>query len=317
MAEPASNNEAMASVQAADQSMGFTSVNGTPRGAAIPAAPTPPEITFPTFQAVNAKAVVDGASASVSTAAQGIPPAPPPQVAAVTQSAALSGTPQPTKLSSELDDAANYGTRSRNRAGNARPNYAEDQEMDFEYSSKKKSTTEPAASSVASQNATDAKRAQLVSGSGTPSSANGTTNKESTPSATLNPSKKRKAAAPPVMPTQTPPATNWPMPAASRKVAAVSTIAAVSTVARETNVMTFSKHKSCLNKKGELVADDGSKLSVNGKPWRSPDKNCKVLLFEIAAYPASSDKAIQNANISQITCTWCASLPEIRTIYAG
>ena len=36
-------------------------------------------------------------------------------------------------------------------------------------------------------------------------------------------------------------------------------------LARETNMLTFLRSKSCLNAKGELVADDGTKLNVNGK----------------------------------------------------
>lgn len=34
--------------------------------------------------------------------------------------------------------------------------------------------------------------------------------------------------------------------------------------------MSFGKSRSCLNKKGELVADDGTKLNVNGKLVFSP-----------------------------------------------
>jgi hypothetical protein len=239
-------------------------------------------MSIPTFQAVNAKPFAENASTSMSTAAQGTKadPTPPPKGAAVTQSdhqAQTSSEPsQPAKASSQFDgldgamsaDGATYGTRSRNRTGNARPNYAEDQDMDFEYSAASTKKKAPASESatLGSQNNADAKRArefaQLLgtSNDGTPPSGNGAGSKELTPGATSGLSKKRKAVGPPATLTETPPATNSPAPSASRKVAAPSTMA------RETNVMTFTKHKYCLNKKGELIADDGTKLSVNGKP---------------------------------------------------
>jgi hypothetical protein len=94
------------------------------------------------------------------------------------------------------------------------------------------------------------------------------TAKESTPAnatSTATSSKKRKAAAAAVPSAQGALATSsTPPPAAARKPVIAS--AATSVIpARESNVMTFSKHRSCLNKKGELIADDGTKLNVNGK----------------------------------------------------
>lgn len=281
MAEQASNEATAHASQMADQN----TIDSAPgQDAGLISAPTAPEMSIPTFQAINAKAVVGNASTSVNTADQGRnAPGPPPQGTAVTQPAprkAQSPTelPLPTIPPPQLDgtdDAmavdATYGTRSRNKTGNARPNYAEDQEMDFEYSSSTTTKKKPAAESAdPTQSTSEVKRARefahLIGGSteGTPSSAHDPANKESTP--VSNPSKKRKAAGPPVMSAQLPPAANSPLPSASRKVAAQPS------TARETNVMTFTKHKSCLNKKGELTADDGTKLSANGKSWRSPDK---------------------------------------------
>ena len=49
------------------------------------------------------------------------------------------------------------------------------------------------------------------------------------------------------------------------------------------------KHKSCLNKKGELVADDGTKLAINGKS----DPN--ISFFEIPTYPASCETTFASA----------------------
>lgn len=233
----------------------------------------PPQMAPAGFQAVNSPSVADK-----STSAADPQPGQPPKPAAVTQSApqtaqTSSGTSQPLNASPSADvsggnmaeTAATYGTRSRNRTGNARPNYAEtDQDMEVDYSSaattvpKKKTTTE---ATQPSQNSAESKRAQdfnrLVDGtSGAASHVNSPGPKESTPTAPTN-SKKRKAGAAPAN-TQTPAMSNSPVPAATRKPAAPANMA------RETNIMTFTKHKACLNKKGELVADDGTKLAVNG-----------------------------------------------------
>lgn len=237
------------------------------------------------FQAINSRAVAENASTSMSTAAS------PPNGAAVAQEASQTAqdseapnSHQDPSHMEDLDgsmaaDVATYGTRSRNRTGNARPNYAEDQDtMDFELSSaaaatkKKPTAKDAAAADSATHNAAEAKRAQefarLIAVNGNGASGNGDGTKESTPGASgvaSSVSKKRKAAggAPAVL-TQTPPPSNSPAPTASRKLAPPST------VARETNVMTFTKHRSCLNKRGELVADDGTKLSVNGKQAANP-----------------------------------------------
>ena len=292
MAEPASTPSPPRVPDPTPGSPGNAPHDETP--AAAPST-DPQELDIPTWSAVNtqpAVTVTENASPPAAPAVQhsdkASDPAPPPAVAAVAQPAPQTAqTPsepsQPAKTPLQPDgldgamsaDVATYGTRSRNRTGNARPNYAEDQEMDFEMTAsaatkKKLSATDAAAGAASStpQTASEAKRARdlLFSGSGTatPTGVNGVNGKESTPGAASNPSKKRKAAGPPAttLMQQTPPASNSPAPSAARKVGASS-----STV-RETNVMTFTKHKACLNKKGELLADDGTKLSVNGKPDR-------------------------------------------------
>ena len=85
--------------------------------------------------------------------------------------------------------------------------------------------------------------------------------KDSTPVAAASVSKKRKAAGGMPQHLQTPPVSASPAAVVMRRPAT----AASSASARESNVTTFMKHKSCLNKKGELVADDGTKLAINGK----------------------------------------------------
>lgn len=221
------------------------------------------------FQAINtSRAPSENARlASPAAASQQHSGTPPSSVVA---RGSASQTPQthPSKLSSQVDanldtvmTDSTYGTRSRNRT-NARPNYAEDQDMDFEFSSAATTTTKkkPADASTA-QDASQAKRAPEQA-SFTAVNSNGTpTAKESSGNTGAGTgTKKRKAAgAPAAALQQTPGATSTPPP--SRKPTASTT----STLARETNVMTFSKHRNCLNKKGELIADDGTKLSVNGK----------------------------------------------------
>lgn len=264
-------NEVVASLsQAADQLDGPAGADSTPSHPNSP----PTEKKSSGFQPVNFGAVAENLTVMEGADAQNGPPSKP---APVTQDApqtaqTSSAASQPLDSSTSADGAggnmtetaATYGTRSRNRTGNARPNYAEDQEMEIDYSSaattatKKKPTSD---AMPASQAAADSKRAQefnrLVAGmNGATPHSDSPGPKESTPTAPTN-SKKRKAATAP-MSTQTPPVSNSPAPTATRKPAA-----SLST-ARETNIMTFTKHKSCLNKKGELVADDGTKLCVNG-----------------------------------------------------
>jgi len=167
-----------------------------------------------------------------------------------------------------MADAATYGTRSRNRGGNARPNYAEDQEMDLDLSST--ATTKKKGSGGQAPALLNPEAVERVATPTQFTPVNSKTAKESTPSAaapaaaTSHISKKRKAAGAVPNHSHTPPASATPAPAsaASRK----STTLGSSSLTRETNMMTFTKHRSCLNKKGELIADDGTKLAVNGKP---------------------------------------------------
>lgn len=254
---------------------------GTPNGgfrpgaasrASSPGSRMSPAAPPGSFQAINtSRAPSENARlASPAAASQHHSGTPPSSVVA---HGSASQTPQthPSKLSSQVDANldtvmadSTYGTRSRNRT-NTRPNYAEDQDMDFEFSSaatttttKKKAADAPAS---AAQDASQPKRAPeqasftAVNSNGTP-----TAKEPSGNTGAGTGTKKRKAAgAPAAALQQTSGATSTPPP--TRKPTASTS----STLARETNVMTFSKHRNCLNKKGELIADDGTKLSVNGK----------------------------------------------------
>ena len=235
------------------------------------------------FQAINTRAVAENATSSTAQSGEVSKPTPPPKGTAVTPEATqTSSDAQASKNASQADDLdaamandnSTYGTRSRNRTGNARPNYAEDQDMDFElaapttgaHATKKKAANEPAVSGAEAKRVQEFKGLLSVNGNA-PANANGAGAKESTPGShgvASAVSKKRKATAASTALTQTPPASNSPAPAVARKATAPSAMA------RETNVMTFSKHRSCLNKKGELIADDGTKLCVNGKPNLHP-----------------------------------------------
>ena len=151
--------------------------------------------------------------------------------------------------------------------------------MDFEYSSaattKKKN---PGAQPSNAANVDDLKgsddRARSV---GTSSN----TAKESTPGtpAPVAPtSKKRKAAGLVPQQAQTPPVASASASIGNRKPIATGN----SAMARETNMLTFTKHRHRLNKKGELIADDGSKLSVNGESLII----MLLLKLDFEAYPA-------------------------------
>ena len=313
-------NEVMATLsQAADR------LDGAADSASSVSSP-PHEMTPSGFQAVNAGATAEKPKPAGDADVHSVTP---PKSASVSQKApqtaqTSSGPSQALNPSLQADGldgtmtetaAATYGTRSRNRTGNARPNYAEDQEMEIDYSSAATTTTKkkaPADTMPASQNASEAKRAQdlsrLVPGgvNGTASHADTPGPKEATPTASGNSKKRKAVAAPPS--TQTPPVSNSPLPGATRKPTAASAMA------RETNIMTFTKHKSCLNKKGELIADDGTKLCVNG----TSSAPVRDLLFEVAAYPALSgrrdtkaktNKSLYRSRVPCLRTAWRSILP--------
>lgn len=96
--------------------------------------------------------------------------------------------------------------------------------------------------------------------------------------------KKRKAGGAFPQHSQTPPSTSSPAPTGARK----PTNAAPSATARETNVMTFGKSNACLNKRGELVADDGTRLCVNGEFLASPEAIVKLHAVPRLRQPAKT-----------------------------
>lgn len=215
------------------------------------------------FQAINRSngAHSDSGRQSRDTSARGTPQA---DATVPNLKASEATATNASKATEQVDSSGSYGTRSR-RGGKERLNYAEDQDADFDFTSAATTTSykKGASATANAQSTADAKRAkesaQSVTTNGAHSSANNQTAKDLAPGATTNP-KKRKAAgtATPTNTTSTPPVVAALAAANMRKQPPAS-------LARETNMLSFSRSKSCLNKKGELVADDGTKLNVNGK----------------------------------------------------
>lgn len=168
-------------------------------------------------------------------------------------------------------EAATYGTRSRNKGGNARPNYADDRELDLEIEAAGRiQKTKPKKTGVPSSNASGVQEeylkvaapAQNGFAAVNTAAINGvapipgmSTFSTQPPTA---PSKKRKqpggstAAPSPAAPAQTAPKTRGVPSNASR-------------LHLETNMLSFSRCRARLNAKKQLVADDGTALSADGE----------------------------------------------------
>ena len=188
-------------------------------------------------------------------------------------------------LTSGTSPAAPYGTRSRNRSGTNRPNYAEDKEIDAEFeivTSLKEGRKAIRGVDALQATLVDAGKPgnstrkvpgpetdQVIAGQphfrepipGTSTfSANFTTTAAGSQS-----SKKRKANGAPATSHLQPPIqffNHGTIPAVTRR----ASIAAQGLVAsRETNMLSFDDCGSRLNKEKKLIADDGTVLEVNGK----------------------------------------------------
>jgi len=222
-----------------------------------------PNASFQAINRMNTSQNDSGRSSRVASA----PGTPKADDSATASKQPAPAPPDTLKASAQPES---YGTRSR-RTGKERLNYAEDQDADFDFTSAATTTSykKNASSATNAQATTDAKRAkessQSVITNGAHSSANHQTiAKDPAPGATsasTNP-KKRKAAG------AATPTGSASTPLGGAAIAATNMRKQLSSalpLARETNMLTFSRSKSCLNPKGELVADDGTKLNVNGK----------------------------------------------------
>jgi hypothetical protein len=208
----------------------------------------------------------------------------PDSVAAVSQPMSASNSNSSNlslKDAAAISSAAPYGTRSRNRTGSSRPNYAEDKELDAEFeippttkdhSGRKARATDVSASeggkSTNSTRKGAAPEGEQISAAQShykdPIPGTSTFSANPTPGAVATQSsKKRKAASQST--------TSQAQQASSQSTLPVQTVTRrasmavqVATGFRETNMLTFENCAGRLKGK-KLVADDGTVLQVNGK----------------------------------------------------
>lgn len=188
----------------------------------------------------------------------------------------------PSSKESEENGAAPYGTRSRNRPGRSRPNYAEDAEMDFETtvaSANGNVSDPPSHESVAAESA----QASGVGGkkgsaaaSGNASWGNSGPNPKDNPatpnipgaSASTTATNQASTAQPATKRRKNAAATNGTHASASAPSQAGAKrggqVMPAASSARESNMMTFEKTGAML-KNGHMEADDGQTVSINGK----------------------------------------------------
>ncbi len=252
----------------------------------------------PAPQARPASKINDSASTSIPLCVPSNSPRPqshpPPESMAKT--ALLESQPMTTSSSSsslppdqQMDTAgaSPYGTRSRNRTGNPRPNYAEDRELDMEYEWTSYRKSQSAVSSTMPSNLQSGESDKASAGNTRRSSTtapNGLapSNKATIPNTQNNnipgmssfsvhpdynvaaaasvPTRKRKAPGSGLVASYTPPnATQAPASAVSRRHGVPPQPSRL----RPTNLMTF-EGSQCYLKNGKLKADDSTVLAVNG-----------------------------------------------------
>jgi len=184
------------------------------------------------------------------------------------------------KDSAGSGSAAPYGTRSRNRTGASRPNYAEDKELDAEFEitattkepSGRKARATDAGASEGGKSTNSTRKGAAPEGEQNSTVQNhykdpipGTSTFSANPAAgsgTTQTSKKRKAASQSTssQAQQASSHTNLPAQTVTRRA---SMAVQVATGFRETNMLTFENCAGRLKGK-KLVADDGTILQVNG-----------------------------------------------------
>jgi hypothetical protein len=188
-----------------------------------------------------------------------------------------SGAPKDA-LDGNGDLGAGYGTRSRNRSGQSRPNYAEDKDIendvyDFYNESKdgdvKRASRHAAAAAngeVTAANTTSSRKATTIATDDSKATAasngvketNATTTSTNSTSTTTQPSRKRKATAA----TGASQANGGSTTVATRRGAQATQ--STGTAWPETNLLTFENCKA-RPQNGRMVADDGTVLEANGE----------------------------------------------------
>ena len=213
-----------------------------------------------------------------------------------------SAPPAQTTTAMETSGPSPYGTRSRNRNGNSRPNYAEDRELDMDYELNTGKRPQASSGLLSSNNSqagetnqfstVNTRRSSLTGLGVGPGKSTATvpTSKDYIPgmsSFSLNPdvnpappppSKKRKApgggtnASTPSL--DVPPVAGYVPPRRTTSTTAAAKI-------RETNMLSFESCQGHL-KNGKLKADDGTLLGLNGM-WlpKSSDFVCMDSLIDI------------------------------------
>ncbi|KAF2831236.1 hypothetical protein CC86DRAFT_314449 [Ophiobolus disseminans] len=210
---------------------------------------------------------------------------------------------QSSSKDSEENGAAPYGTRSRNRPGRSRPNYAEDTEMDFEMTaaSTNGNTSEPPSRDSAATENGQSSGVSGKRGSG-PAQGNASWGNSGPNPKDNNPAAANISGASSVTATNTP-STAQPTTSKRRKNAASTNgthhaaaapsqpgpkrgnqIMVAAHSARETNMLTFEISGAML-KNGHMEADDGQTVSINDQvylvcePPGEPYYLCRVMEF--------------------------------------
>ncbi len=203
------------------------------------------------------------------------------QSATASGSTSTVGTPKDATAGA-FGPAIPYGTRSRNRTGAARPNYAEDKELDTEFdftsTPKEASGRKPAKATDAGTTATNPRKNAVPEPDLTTAVLNhykdpipGTSTFSANPTVSGGPhhSKKRKAThekgshhpspAPHISTTNT----------SSRKASTAGIAEQPTSSLSDSNMLSFEGCGAHL-KDGKLEADDGTVLQVNGKQPQNP-----------------------------------------------
>lgn len=235
---------------------------------------------------------IDQNMATVATAHP--PPSAPPVQAASEQpqatSLSTSAAPNNSDKEATVVGPSPYGTRSRNRPGTSRINYAEDVEMDFELAqpppkaSSNKSTVTSARASKSppdddASNKTATAHTSAWSSTQKDSSIPGTSTFSANPNSTAThaPPRKRKAAGAATAANGNVTNNTTSLQQTTRR----ATTALSHQGARETNMYTFEKSKAIL-KNGRLEADDGTVFAVDGRAFSSADSyaNANICMFQ-------------------------------------
>lgn len=198
------------------------------------------------------------------------------------------GLDQSSKDAAAFEAANPYGTRSRNRTGSSRPNYAEDKDLDvdmYDYAPEKKDqeskksarhsnvsaasiqeNARPNGSTRKALPSDDTKSTVPQNGAKDVQPANATPTTQTLASTnSTQPSKKRKAAS------HAAAATSQAHASATASSSGASTVASRKTASgpyassyAETNMLSF-ENSGAVPRDGKLVADDGTVLAPNGK----------------------------------------------------